>query len=147
METSKDEEGYTKVSGRRKHAKKTPVVSNIPIIPESKNSFESLSALPNQDNTPVIPSSSALPTHSAIPSSSDLPKDSVQYQTPASTSSVNPSIETVLKDTSMETDSALALSVHHQLSNEDQSQPIHMEEEPESIDLGDLDILGLEIAC
>ena len=123
------------------------MVNDSPIIPESKNSFDSLSALPNQDNTPVIPSSHDLPASSAIPTFSDLPKDSVLALSPASTSSANPSNEKGHKVISMESDSDLALSVHQQPRKEDQAQPTHMEEEPESIDLGDLDILGLETAC
>ena len=47
----------------------------------------------------------------------------------------------------MEIDAALALSMQHQSKEEEQNAPIHMEEEPESVDLEGLDILRLEVAC
>jgi len=47
----------------------------------------------------------------------------------------------------MEIDAALALSIHQKSNEEDQNTPIHMDEEPESVDLEGLDILRLEAAC
>jgi len=47
----------------------------------------------------------------------------------------------------MDVDNAQCTSKHATETTEERSEFQHMEEEPESIDIGDLDILGLEQAC
>ena len=47
----------------------------------------------------------------------------------------------------MEIDGTLALIPHQNTDKAKQNAPTHMDEEPNSIDMGDLDILALEAAC
>lgn len=59
----------------------------------------------------------------------------------------NQALDTSLQTTTMEIDASLAISNHQRSDEEEQHNPTHMEEEPESVDLGGLDILKLESAC
>ena len=148
-EASKDADGFTKVTSRRKHAKKSPVVHDPPRKPSTHNSFGILSPQNDLVRIPSHPSSSDRPSTSISPppnsstpiSASDLVK------IPASPSSDNTIPDPGPKATTMDLDAASALTIHQNQNRADQNLPIHMEEEPESIELGDLDILGLETTC
>lgn len=59
----------------------------------------------------------------------------------------NQALDTSLQTTTMEIDASLAINNHQRSDEEEQHNPTHMEEEPESVDLGGLDILKLESAC
>lgn len=54
-EESKNAEGFTRVSSRRKHAKKPPVAPVDPKKPETQNSFETLSSNPILEDHSFIP--------------------------------------------------------------------------------------------
>lgn len=53
----------------------------------------------------------------------------------------------IIKSSQMEIDDNLPLASQTDETKEGKNPPTHMEEEPESIDLGDVDILALELAC
>lgn len=101
-----------------------------------------------EDHLSFPPSSYPPPTSPrpfSKPSAPPLASDFTNITT--STSSNNKDQDTVLQTTNMEVDAALALSTHQKLNKEEQNIPIQMDEEPESVDLGGLDILRLETAC
>lgn len=146
---SKDAEGFTRVSSRRKHAKKPPIAPEAPKKPETRNSFETLSSQTNLEDHAFIPPSDPSPsTQVPPPNPSASPSKSTLISTLVSNSTdKNQASDTALKSSTMEIDPSLALSIHQRSDEEEQNKPIHMEEEPESVYLGGLDILKLEAAC
>lgn len=147
-EASKDVEGFTKVPSRRRHAKKPPMDLENLKKPITRNNFDILNTTDNiEDNTslPLSDPSPSSPPHS--PKSLDLPQTSKATNTPTSTYNTTPDKDLAPPSSNMELDIALALSMQQPSKEEDQNTPIHMEEEPESVDLEGLDILKLEAAC
>jgi len=85
--TSKDAEGFTKVSSRRKHAKKSPVTPNNLKKLETRNSFEILTSQNTMEDHLVIPPSNTSPSSSPPPPKSSAPLSASNLTNiPASTS-------------------------------------------------------------
>lgn len=148
MEASKDAKGFTKVPNRRRHAKKTPMDPDNITKSITRNSFDILNTSDNIEDNPSFPLSDPSPSSpSHLPKSSDIPQSSKATITLTSTSNASPNKDSAPPSSNMELDIALALSMQQPSKEEDQSTPIHMEEEPESVDLAGLDILKLEAAC
>jgi len=146
--TPKDSDGFTKVTARKRHAKKNPATTSSPSNPESSNQFQILT--PHE--TPLKPSKDSeippgQPFSSVKPSSKGDPS-------PPSSSKSPPSMKEHLKDsaadpqaTNMDLDAALALSLQEGHPEDFQDIPSNMEEDPETVSLDGLDILTLEAAC
>lgn len=141
-----DSDGFTKVPNRKKtHKKPSPSVKK-PVtstsLPSTSNSFEILlqpevHILDNQKQPEAIPKTSA---HSA-PSSSKKALTSKQL-----TDTKTPSHSNMQKRTAhgMEVDSTQMQLTIVDDTEAEQETVKHMEEEPESFHIGDLDILGLQ---
>ena len=141
-----DEEGFTKVPTRKRHHKKTPSSAAKPStqasdIPPTNNNIGILakqsqpdSDIPSKTAPPLTPSASIPSSDSHIPPSHSKPPPESFLLPP------KPNTETKLviwQPNNMDVDGFGA----------EGSQDSHMEEEPESIDIGELEIFGLEQAC
>lgn len=147
-ETPKDSDGFTKVTSRRRHAKKNLDAPSSPKKPDSQNRFQILTPHETSDKPSKDPQSSLAP-----PSSSFHPNPEVD-PSPPSSSKLPPSLEENISESvvgpqasNMDLDVALALSLQEGISDDPQNTPINMEEDPETVSLDGLDILTLEAAC
>ena len=140
---------FTSVTNHRKNPKKsvpnpkTPVAN--PSMPSTRNNFETL-AQPKLDTFGTRAPSEEQPKSNVQSSSTSSKKTQKSKQT-IDLTSPSPSVIPAWNPQGMDVDNAQCTSKHATETTEERSEFQHMEEEPESIDIGDLDILGLEQAC
>ena len=150
-----DYEGFTKVSNHKKHNNKpSSTPKNPPSTSTNPSTSNSFDILANHSMSDIDPRKTAKP--STKPSTSTPSTDT---QTSLNASQVDHTVETlvhtIIKEidlilwqlNGMDIDNFLWDPLHANDSMPENIQPINMEEEPKSIDIGDLDIFGLEQAC
>ena len=148
-------EGFTKVPSRKKKEKKPPFAPKKPpnasSAPSTSNNFEILVEKTQPASDPSQqPETSPKPSTYEPSASPLIPQTASKApQEPSrSTPSLNKDLYLVIwQPNLMEIDGLLQDNTPTSGSVPEESQSSHMEEEPESIDIGDLDILGLEQAC
>ena len=157
-DTQLEADGFTKVPPRRRHNKKSSTASKKSSpssnAPSTSNSFAILSDTdPPPESSQVPPNSHHLPPTSTPSSGHANPSSPQQEKTapanPANPTS-NPSIETKLltwHTETMDLDYPKSESLKSEGQNVTRGTPNLMEEDYESLELGDLDIIGLEDAC
>lgn len=144
-----DLDGFTKVPNCRKTHKKPSTLVEKPVtntsLPLTSNSFEivlqpEVHILDNKKQPEAIPKTSA---HSA-PSSSKkalTSKQTMKTKTPSRNSMQKRTAQDMVVDSTQ-----MQLMIEDDTETEQETVQ-HMEVEPESFNIGDLDILGLEQAC
>lgn len=146
-----DVEGFTKVSKRKRHSKKPNMATPAPKTPSTSNSFEILSTQapleggPSQ-MAPDAPDLNKPDLNTASLNTSTQPPHSIPH---ASIRQPNLDKSIIIKYSQMDIDNNLPSPSYSQLVKytSDTTMPTHMEEEPKSSDLGDLDILAVELDC
>ena len=145
-----DQEGFTKVTNRRRANKKTsngkkPMQPGAS-APSTSNSFDILGTNmtePPPNSEPITQKNSSTPPSPPSDHPSSIPPS--QENCPATSS--EPPKDPDWKPNGMDVDCIPSHSMLSSLLPTESNLPQHMEEEPESIDLKGLDIFGMQQAC
>jgi len=144
-----DSDGFTKVNNCKKNHKKPTSNPKNPSantsMPSTSNSFKIL-AQPDSNTNEIPLHSEESPKASSqfIPISSEQPQKHMQS---IDLTTFSPNLILIWKSHGMEVDILQQETTFTTETIEERSEAQHMEEEPESIDIGDLDIFVLEQAC
>lgn len=142
-------DGFTKVNNRKKNHKipasnpKKPSTNTS--MPSTFNSFEILAQPDSSYNeNPSHPEEFPKPSSQFILTSSKQPQ---KHKQSIDLTTSSPSMIPIWKSQGMEVDNVRQETTVSIETAEEISEARHMEEEPKGIDIGDLDVLGLEQAC
>ena len=141
-----DSNGFTKVNNRKKNHKKPPSNPKNPSsnasIPSTSNNFDILAQLEpkaSESFSEVLPKAISKPNPLG-------PGQSQKPLQPTDLTTSTPSVKPIWKPHGMDIDILQQeINVATEFAMES-SEVKHTEEEPESIDIGDLDIMGLQQA-
>lgn len=148
-------DGFTKVPTRRQHSKKPSATGKKSTpssnAPSTSNSFAILSnSDPTSDSGQIPSNPHQQPSDSSIPTAQPNPLHSQKEKASTTSPSTNPFTETKLltwHPEIMEVDDPKSRPIASDEENLSSSQLNPMEEDSEGLELGELDIIGLEDAC
>ena len=143
----KDSEGFTKVSSRKKHSKKSPIISTAPIITNKSNSFEFL-AQQAQTEAPQGQPANSSPSQDAPASKLKAPLATATSKDSLASSSIDNQIKPSITISSlMDLDFTPASAPSSGVEDMELNVPSLLEDDPDHVDFGELEILALEEAC